>query len=191
VNYFVRPSYGGAIDTMQRAGSSKLVVMIIVGTILVLGAMAAGTWYIKVTFIDGAAERNRQEAQKQMREQEAEIIKQASANLGKGGVVISGRQWLPDGTLHSPTVISNQSDEKNQVVSIPWAVSRADFAKIANGMSLEETRAILDLSALRYTPNGPESKLTLVCSHMNRRVTLEFSGTPEAKVSNKIGEGLD
>ncbi len=191
VNFFRSAVIRGANNIMRRLGSTKLVVLICVGTGVVLVAMAAATWYANVIFIDRAAERSRQESTQKLREQESEIIKQAIANLGKGGVVISGRRWLPDGTLESPTVFGNQSDEKICTVSISWAVSQTDFAKLANEMSLEDVRAILDLSALRYIPNGPDSKLTLVCSQMNRKVTLGFSGYPEVKLTNKSIEGSD
>jgi hypothetical protein len=126
-----------------------------------------------------------------MREGDAGFIKQSLDMLGKGGVLVSGKRLLPDGTMESPVVFSNHSAEENLTVSIPWSVSQADFTKLAQGMGLKEVGEILDLSALHYIPNGPQSRFTLVCNHLNRRVMLVFAGNPEAKLVSMSAEGTD
>ncbi len=169
---------------MLRWGTGKRQVILILGIAVVLLCMVLGTWFAMRAF----AEQSRQETQSKMRAQEAEFIEKSAPMLGKGGVLVSGTRLLEDGTGESPLVFGNQSAESRQTCSISWSVSDADYARIAEGMSLEEIRAILDLSALRYIPNGPQCEFTLLCDHKNRRVTLVFAGDPDVKLVRKSAE---
>lgn len=79
---------------------------------------------------------------------------------------------------------------KNDPVEIEWAVGKEAFDKLREGMTLEEARKVLGLSALSFTPHGEASELRLVCKKGGVTVTVVFAGFPEAKLKSKSAEGF-
>ena len=177
----------------QRVGSVKWTVILLLGTAIILLCMVVGAWYIVRELGEQNMRRMQEiqkEAQKKMRADEAENIKRMVALVGKGGAYVSGMRFSASGGMESMSILRQQKGEET-TCSIPWSVPPADFARIADGMTVEEVRIILDLSALHYIPNGPRCRFILQCDRPNRKVTLVFAGDPEVKLVSKLAEGAD
>jgi hypothetical protein len=180
----------------QRVGSGKQVAFIILGTAVIILGIGMGTWYA-VREIDEQSKRHVQklqeeakESQKKMRQAHEESSKGVIAALKKGNAFVSGIRFSDGGGMESTSVSGLQKGEQT-TCSIPWSVPIADFARIAEGMTLEEVRVILDLSALNYIPNKPQCRFVLECNRPNRKVTLVFAGDPEVKLVSKSAEGSE
>jgi hypothetical protein len=183
----------GVYNMTQRVGSGKRVVFIILGTAVIILGIGMGAWYA-VREIGEQSKRHLQklqeeakESQKKMRQAHEESNKQVIAALKKGNAFVSGIRFSDDGGMESTSIPGLQKGEQT-ACSIPWSVTKDEFARIAKGMTLEEVRVILDLSALHYIPNGPQCRFTLECNRSNRKVTLVFAGNPDVKLVSKSAE---
>jgi hypothetical protein len=163
---------------------------IVVGSIVVavLCLLGVGRYVARAIQTESALERKQtaEETQSKLREHDADIIEKTNKMLGEGGVfVMGGRVNKRDGQVENVLVVKPSSKEEAVVEVITWAVHTADYHRLIIGMSLEEVRAILDLSALRFIPNGASSRFVLVCRHGDVSVTLVFAGIPDVKLVSR------
>ena len=175
---------------MVRMGAKvRLIVVVLLCAACVVLAIA-GVLRLAVHGIqaESALEREQTavETQKKLREHDDDIIEKTNKMLGEGGVfVMGGRVNNRDGQVENVLVVKPSSKEEAVVEVITWAVHTADYHRLIIGMSLEEVRAILDLSALRFIPNGASSRFVLVCRHGDISVTLVFAGSPDVKLVSR------
>jgi hypothetical protein len=156
--------------------------------IAVLCLLGVGRFVARAIQAESALERKKtnEETQTKLRGHDAEIIEKTNKMLGEGGVFVMGeRVNKENGQVENVLVVNPTSKEEAVVELISWAVPIGDYDKLRAGMGLEEVRGILDLSALRFIPNGANCRFVLVCRHGETNVTLVFAGSPDVKLVSK------
>ncbi|WP_157369854.1 hypothetical protein [Zavarzinella formosa] len=178
---------------MQRVGSVKSVVIIIVGAGAALFAILGATW-LAVSHIREEGDRVQREAREKNENQWREAVRKSRESqaeqaatliplLKKGGAFVAGTVCF-GGNFNSESAPGTPKGDET-TCSLTWHVSDDEMTRIGEGMTLGQVRAVLDLTALHYVPNGPQSRFVLSCKQPDRMAIFVFAGDPDVKLVSK------